>query len=181
VSPCQFYCKPHGLSLHSQCTNELRLNLTMFKRKWMEQFKSCKTWSFHCARIHEKVLGFEASQFCWNRAFGKSALSVLRSTSSSLMIEAQKASEALYFDPASVRLIFRERITVIITYSRLNSCDDQPWHLRLSCRNTNLRNTRSLWLKHCWCSSPHQRTHQNCTVSFHVNITLYVTSSLLRL
>jgi len=126
----------------------------------------------------ERSQTIDASPLCWNRAFGKSALSVLRSTSSSLMMETQKTSETLDFDPASVRLIFRERITVIITYSRLNSCDDRPWHLCLSCRNTNVRNTRSLWLKYCWRSSPHPRTHQNCTVPFHVNITMYVTSSL---
>ena len=60
VSQCQFYCIPYGLSLHSRCTNELRLNLTMFQRKWKKQLTSCKTWSFHGARIHENVLGLSA-------------------------------------------------------------------------------------------------------------------------
>jgi hypothetical protein len=128
---------------------------------------SCKTWSFYGARIHYNGLGLsDITMLCWNRAFQKPALSFIRSKSSFLIMEKQKASKTLDFNSASARIIFRERITVIITYFRLNPRNDRPWHRSLSCPNTNIRNTRSLWQKHCWLNShPTHNTQLHSTIS----------------
>jgi hypothetical protein len=144
VSPCQFYSKPHGLSLRLQCTNELRFNLSSSSVSERNRWQAARHEASRCTNSLLRSRTIRRFKSLLKSSVPETSLSFIRSKSSSLMMEAQKASETLDFDPASARIIFRERITVIITYSRLNPCNDRPWHRRLSCRNTNVRNTPSL-------------------------------------